>query len=207
MKRDPRDNERRLLEIAHTQGGYFTAAQALRSGYSYRQQHFHRERGNWLYIDSGLFRLRSYPDSPHEDLIHWSLWSRNRKEDPQAVVSHETALALYELGDVMPAKIHLTVPPTFRKKLPASCVFHKARLRPDEIESRPGFFLTTPLKTILDVAASYLSPDLLEGVIDDALKTGMVMKRQLLESDMYSEPGKRIAEALKIAERRRTTYA
>jgi len=207
MKRDPRDNERRLLEIAHTQGGYFTAAQALRSGYSYRQQHFHRERGNWLYIDSGLFRLRSYPDSPHEDLIHWSLWSRNRKEDPQAVVSHETALALYELGDVMPAKIHLTVPPTFRKKMPPGCVFHKARLRPDEIESRPGFFLTTPLKTILDVAASYLSPDLLEGVIDDALKTGMVMKRQLLESDMYSEPRKRIAEALKIAERRRTTYA
>ena len=119
------------------------------------------------------------------------------------MVSHESALALYELGDVMPAKIHLTVPPTFRKKKPTGCVFHKAQLRPDEIESRPGFFLTTPLKTIQDVAASYLSPDLLEGVIDDALKTGLVMKRQLLEPDMYSEPRKRIAEALKVAELRR----
>ena len=95
----------------------------------------------------------------------------------------------------MPDKIHLTVPPTFRKKQPEGCVFHKALLRPDEIESRPGFFLTTPLKAIEDIAASYLSLDLLEGVIDDALKTGMVMKRQLLESGMYSESGKRIAEA------------
>jgi hypothetical protein len=107
----------------------------------------------------------------------------------------------------MPAKTHLTVPPTFRKKKPAGCVFHKSQLGPDEIESRAGFFLTTPLKTIQDVAASYLSLDLLEGVIDDALKTGLVMKRQLLEPDIYSDPGKRIAEALKVAEQRRKYHA
>lgn len=198
--RDPKENERRLLRVAETQGGYFTAAQAKESGYTYRQQHFHRERGNWLNIDRGLFRLRDYPDSSHEDLIRWSLWSRNRKGEPQAVVSHETALALFELGDVMPSKTHLTIPPGFRKEIPGGCIVYKAELGPDEIESGPGFFLTTPLRTILDVAAGYLSPELLGGVVRDALARGLVMKRQLLDADMDPETKKRIEEVLQVVE-------
>ena len=75
MKRDPRETERYLVAIASEQGGYFTAQQALSVSYTYRQQHFHRERGNWLLIDRGLFRLRDYPSSPNEDLIRWGFWS------------------------------------------------------------------------------------------------------------------------------------
>lgn len=207
MSRNSKENERRLIEVAHTQSGYFTAAQAEQAGYSYRQQHYHRERGNWLPVDRGVFRLRDYPDSPHEDLIRWSLWSRNRKGEPQAVVSHETALSLHELGDVMPSKTHLTLPPGFRKKIPGGCIIHKATLRPDEIESRPGFLLTTPLRTILDVAAGYLSAELMEGVIRDALEKGLVMKSRLLEPGVDSETKKRIEETLRAIEAGRSSDA
>lgn len=79
MRRDPRDTERQLWDLASGQGGYFTASQALAIGYTYRQQHFHRQRGTWLAIDRGLFRLRVFPASEYEDLIRWSFWSRDQK--------------------------------------------------------------------------------------------------------------------------------
>ena len=45
MRRDPQDTAQRLYEIASAQGGYFTSAQALEAGYTYRQQH-DAEEGN-----------------------------------------------------------------------------------------------------------------------------------------------------------------
>ena len=181
MRRDPQENARALYQIAAAQGGYFTAAQARRAGYAYSQQHFHLARGNWVKIERGLFRLRDFPAGEREDLIRWSLWSRNQKGVPQAVVSHETALTLHELSDVMPDKIHLTVPRGFRKKVPAGCVLHKANLASDEIEFRTGYRVTTPLRTLLDVADSPLSQEHVNRAVHDALERGLV-RRRLLET-------------------------
>ena len=200
MKRDPRETERALLEIARGQGGYFTAAQARSVGYTYRQQNYHKNRGNWLYIDHGVYRLRNYPESEHEDLIRWSFWSRNRQGEFQAAVSHDTALALHELGDVMPGKIHLTVPPAFRKKPPGGCVLHPARLTPKEIERRQGFNLTTAYRTLLDAAESPLSQDLLEGAVRDGLKRGLVRTEQLLSAELSKKAKERLRAAIDAAE-------
>ena len=82
MQRDPQNNARALYRTAAAQGGYFTAAQARQAGYAYSQHHFHVSRGNWLRIGHGLFRLRDFPSSEREDLIVWSLWSRNQKGIP-----------------------------------------------------------------------------------------------------------------------------
>jgi predicted transcriptional regulator of viral defense system len=181
MRRDPRENARALYRIAAAQGGYLTAAQARQVGYAYSQQHFHLSRGNWLKIDRGLFRLRDFPPGEREDLIRWSLWSHNQKGVPQAVVSHDTALAVHALGDVMPERIHLSVPRGFRKSVPPGCVLHKADLTPKEIESRTGYRVTTPLRTLLDVADSALSQEHLDKAVRDALERGLV-RRHLLET-------------------------
>jgi len=201
MKRDPKETERALIEIASAQEGYFTAAQALSVGYSYRQQHFHKSRGNWQYIDYGLYRSRNYPESEHEDLVRWSFWSRNRRGEFQTTVSHDTALALHDLGDVMPGKVHLTVPPGFRKKAPGGCVLHIASLASHDIEHRRGFNATTPLRTLLDTADSPLSPDLLEGAVRDALRRGVVRKEQLLSAELPMNARDRLRLAVETAER------
>ena len=167
MKRDPRETERALIVIAREQGGYFTAAQALSVGYTYRQQNYHKNRGNWFYIDHGVYRLRNFLESEHEDLIRWSFWSRNRRGEFQATISHDTALAVHELGDVMPSKVYLTVPPGFRKRAPGACILHTARLSPPDVEHHKGFNITTALRTLLDVADSPLSQDLLETAIPE----------------------------------------
>ncbi len=201
MKRDPRETERALIEIARDQGGYFTAAQAISIGYTYRQQNYHKTRGNWDCIDHGVYRLRNFPESEHEDLIRWSFWSRNRQGEFQAAVSHDTALALHELGDVMPGKVHLTVPPGFRKKAPGGCVLHTARLGSHEIEHRNGFNVITPLRTLLDAADSPLSQDLLDGAVRDALRRGMVRSKQLLSAELPKEAMDRLKTAVQAAER------
>jgi len=76
MVADPRDLRRRLSAVAATQSGYFTAAQALEVGYSYPQQKFHADHGNWLRVDRGIFRIPDWPVGPHDDLVRWDLWSK-----------------------------------------------------------------------------------------------------------------------------------
>jgi predicted transcriptional regulator of viral defense system len=198
MRRDPRETERRLLSLASDQGGYFTARQALSVGYTYRQQHFHRERGNWLPIDRGLFRLRDYPNSQHEDLIRWAFWSRDQKGNIRATVSHESALAFHDLGDVMPAKLHLTVPKGFRKSAPGACIIHYGNFTDQDIERHEGFLVTTPLRTVKDVAEGDLSPEQLIKALHDALNRGVIRRRQLEQDGLSTFGRQRLDEAIAV---------
>jgi len=198
-----RDREYKLFEYANRQGGYFTAKQAFKAGYSYRLHSYHVRSGRWIRIERGIFRLRHHPNVEREDLIRWTLWSRNQKDKPQAALSHETALAIHELADVMPAKTHLTVPRGFRKKLPGGCILHRSNLRPESIEKREGFLVTTPLQTLLDVAEGDLSEDELLKALKDALDKGLVRLKKIDVTRM-SEKGKlRMLMAIKgIGERK-----
>lgn len=165
----------RLYALAEDQGGYFTAADARTAGYDYPLQHFHVRRGNWIRVDRGIYRLRRFPRGDHEDLLHWWLWTRKL-----GAVSHESAAAAYELGDILPSKVHLTVPPSFRKKAPEGVVLHKARLAASEVEIREGFRVTRPLRTILDLARADLDPERLSAVVKAAIKEGLLDRRKLL---------------------------
>ena len=196
MRRDPQQNARKLFQVASDQGGYFSATQALQVGYAYSQHHFHIARGNWIRVDHGIFRLRDYPPGGREDLIHLSLWSHNRQGEPQAVVSHHTALAVHELSDLMPAQIHLTVPSRFRKGPPRGCVLHKAALPEDDVEQRIGYSVTTPLRTLLDMADTPLSQEHLNKAVEDALERGLVRRRSLEKAPSSPMARQRLDQAL-----------
>lgn len=176
------DRKNKLYEYASGSQGYFTIKQALSAGYTYRLAHYHKEKGHWQDIDRGVFRLSNYPDSEHEELVRWSLWSRNRDDIPQAVISHETALDVYNLSDVMPSKIHLTVPPGFQKKPPDICILHRRILSPDVIKYHNGFQITTPLQTLIDCAETNLSSDYLEQAVRDAFRQGILVPANILDT-------------------------
>jgi predicted transcriptional regulator of viral defense system len=171
---DRRELRRRLFRIAGHQSGLFTAAQARQAGYSYAAQKYHVDHGNWERIDRAIFRLREWPPERHEDLIRWVLWSGDR-----GVVSHDTALSVYTLGLVDPIHVHLTVPPGFRKTAPGLRLHH-ASLPTGDVQGYEGVTITTPIRTILDVAASGFMLGELEPAVDDALSRGLVSRRDLL---------------------------
>jgi predicted transcriptional regulator of viral defense system len=189
-----------LMAIACEQGGFFTARQALSVGYAYPEQTYHTAQGDWVRIARGIYRLRGYPSPEREDLIILSLMSHDRSGQAQAVVSHETALAIHELGDANPLRIHLTVPRGFRRRMPAEVVLHRGQLMDWEWEEYEGYRVTTPSRTLLDIAASPASWPYLEAAMRDALARGMVRSRQLLAADMPEVVRMRLAVAMETAE-------
>jgi predicted transcriptional regulator of viral defense system len=165
----------RLYAVAESQGGYFSSMDAKSAGYDYALQHFHARRGTWVRVDHGVYRLKRFPPGDYEELIRWWLWSRKN-----GAISNQSAAAVYQLGEVLPASIHLTVPPSFRRTAPKGLVLHKGELTSKEVEMREGFRITTPLRTVLDLARERLDPERLKGVVQDALRKGLLDGRELL---------------------------
>jgi predicted transcriptional regulator of viral defense system len=178
-----RDNQqalRALYAVATTQGGYFTAKQAGAAGYGIRHLDYHAKTGNFERVGHGLYRLPTIPLSEHDDLIRLSFWSRDRSDRPQAVASHITALELHGLSDVLPTQIHLTVPRTFRKALPAGVALHKSSLEARDIQEWTGFRVTSPQRTLLDVATGQsITEEQLERAVEGAIERGLVRRSWL----------------------------
>jgi predicted nucleotidyltransferase len=193
---DKVDRSHRLFEIAETQQGYFTSTDAKSLGYDYPHQYFHVKKGNWVRVDHGIFRLKKFPSARHEDLVRWWLWTRKK-----GVISHDTAVAAYDLGDILPATVHLTVPPNFRKKPPKGVSLHKAKIVAADFEMREGFPVTKPLRTIADLTLSHIDPERLSAVIRDALQQGLVEKKDLfaLSSKLSRKSERSAQEILDIA--------
>ncbi|MEX0714689.1 MAG: type IV toxin-antitoxin system AbiEi family antitoxin domain-containing protein [Pirellulales bacterium] len=171
---------RRLVAAAQNQGGYFTTRQAREIGYSHTHLNYHVRAHNFQRVDHGLYRLPEIPLAEHDDLIRLSFWSRDRNDEPQAVFSHQTALAIQGLSDLMPARIHLTVPRLFRKHAPRGTVIHRSSLHRSDVEQREGFKVTTALRTLIDVAADEtVAPEQLERAVSEALEQGLVRESKL----------------------------
>ena len=100
--------------------------------------------------------------------------------------------------ELMPDEVHLTVPPGFRKDPPRGCVLHKAVLTPGETEERIGFCVTTPLRTLLDLAASTTSGEQVEKAVSEALARGLVRRSQLVKAIRNAPRLGRLEGALNI---------
>src|SRR5271170_133128 len=121
-----------LYRVAEPQGGYFTSAQAARAGFSRKLLWHHRETGKLLRMAQGTYRLAHFPSSGYEDLF--VAWLRC---GPHSAISHESALALYDLSDVLPGKVHVTVPRTASRRR-NGVRLHTNRLQPRDVAKRDG---------------------------------------------------------------------
>ena len=178
-------NQDNLFEIADRQQGYFTSQQAEGCGFSRSNFHFKLQSGEWVKEQRGIYRLARYPISERPELVLWTLWSRDKKGTPQGVWSHETALDIHELSDMMPAKMHMSVPMRFRKRIeiPKILSLHFAELTESNIETRQGFKVTTPLQTLIDVIDEETVPQ--EHVIQairEALQRGLISRQNLIQT-------------------------
>lgn len=164
---------RQLFALAAQQGGYFSAAQAKAVGYSYQAQAYHVGAGNWLRVDRGVFRLAEWVPELHDDLIRWTIWSKGR-----GVISHETALAVYGIGEFESASVHLTVPVGFRMR-DASITLHFADVPQSDTVGHAGYQVTTVLRSLVDVAASDVDADQLARAVHESVAGSHLTLRQL----------------------------
>jgi predicted transcriptional regulator of viral defense system len=182
MRNGRKETARRLYDIAEGQQGFFTTKQAKAVGFAENTHPYHVQAGNWIREHRGIYRLASFPRGERPDLMLWSLWSRNRKEAAQGVYSHQTALSLYDLSDMMPAKLHITVPKSFRRnsEIPRVLILHFADLPQGDIGAVHGVRVTKPMRTILDLLeGGEMSPAPLRQVLREALRRGLICRSEI----------------------------
>ena len=195
MRNKSQESENKLFKIAESQQGYFTSKQAKISGYKDNTHPYHVRSGHWIRVHRGIYRLTKFPESQRPDLMIWALWSCNRSEKIEGVYSHQTALSIHELSDILPDRLHMTVPLSFRRNsaIPKILVIHRKQLSKDQIVSMDGYFVTTPYQTLLDVITeAHISHELILQAVQAASDRGVItqkmLKRLFSEQSVQSSP-------------------
>ena len=202
MAQSHREALRRLFNFAEQQQGFFTTKQAKAAGFAENTHRYHVQARNWIREHRGIYRLALFPASDRPDLVLWSLWSRNRKEEVDGVYSHLTALSLFELSDLNPAKLHMTVPTTFRRNndIPGIVVLHYRDLLMSEIQTGPGYKYTRPLRTILDLTeAGTVERTFIRQALLQAVDRGLITRQQLRNAQLSETVRKMVEDALRRA--------
>lgn len=161
-----------LFDLAAGQRGYVTQAQAREHGLTPYALVKMAERGQVERVAHGIYRFKAFPRGPLDTYMEAVLWPRGT----MAVLSHETALDLYDLSDVNPEKIHLTVPAGYRirRKIPDIYEIHHATLNPEDHTWREGLPVTTVERTIRDCRQAHLRRGLLAQALEQARARGLI---------------------------------
>jgi predicted transcriptional regulator of viral defense system len=191
-----------LHRLAYSQEGLFTARQAQERGYSAQLLAHHARTGRFARVRRGLYRLSDYPTGEHEEIrAAWLTLGTDR-----TVVSHESALVLHELSDVLPDTVHLLVSREHRGiRPPAGVTLHTATaaIPDDKITTRNGIRVSTPSQAIADAAGSGTAPEQIQMAIRQALQQGRTTPSQL--TDQAERHGGQVAALIRRTIQEATT--
>jgi len=160
-----------LYAAALPQAGYVTMDDVRASGYSSPLLEYHIREGHLQRVARGIFRVTNFPAGDHEDLVIAWLWSKR-----EGIFSHETALVLHDLSDVLPAKQHLTTPKAWEQKrlrVPATLILHFGDVSKTETSWMGAVPVTSPLRTLADCANNNTPREFLEQAVKQGAKRGL----------------------------------
>lgn len=161
-----------LYSVAQSQSGYFTTGQAAAAGYSPQLIRKYLDNGRVVRVRRGIYRLSHFPTSEYEDLVVAWLWA-----EQAGVFSHETALALHDLSDVLPAKLHMTLPVSWRHRrlgVPAGFILHYADLSDFDCTGFSAVPITSAPRTLRDCLEANVSPELVRPAVLQARRRGLI---------------------------------
>lgn len=166
----------RLFEAATGQYGLITTADARALGAAPgvlvdMERHGHVER-----VARGMYRFVAMPIEPLAELMQATLWPRGL-----GVISHDSALDLWDLTDVNPAKIHVTVANAarVRRQAPAAYVLYVRDLDDAEVTRHEGIPTVTPMRAILDGLERHLDRRLIDQAVATAHTRGLLLRDEL----------------------------
>lgn len=155
MARRPKRTDMAGLEaFALLQHGYFHRTDAHAFGLSDALLSYHTRTGRFERTLPAVYRLSIAPLDVDDNFVQAWVWTGYR-----GALSHETALYIYELSDVCPSWLFvtlpsgpmpITVPPTYRVFI--------APLPPDEVQFDAGRRVTAPARSIVDAAREGTDP-------------------------------------------------
>jgi predicted transcriptional regulator of viral defense system len=158
-----------LLERALDQQGFVTTRDAEELGIDPTQLRLMAARGRLEHVDRGVYRFPQLPTTHLAPLLEAVL-----RVGHDAVVSHESALMAYQLGDFNPSRVHLTVPARFRsaRNYPGWYQLWPADLPERDRTSLEGMAIVTVERALSDAIAADSDPYQVRMVIRDARRQG-----------------------------------
>jgi predicted transcriptional regulator of viral defense system len=165
-----------LYTIAASQDGYFTTPQARQAGYSDQLLFKYLHANRIARARRSVYRIVHFPSSDHEDLTVIWLWSERA-----GVFSHEIALSLHALSDVLPSRAYITLPLSWQKRrlrVPDGVEIHYADVPENERAWFGSIPVTSPTRTLEDCAKSALSQEVILKAVQDAVSRGLIDKKQ-----------------------------
>lgn len=169
----------KLAEIAADRYGFVTTSDAESIGVDPHRLLEMARRGQLDHPMNAVYRVPLIPVTPLDPYMQATLWPRKT----EAVISHSSALGIYELGDVNPAKIEITVPRAHRprREIPHLYALHREDLRPDEVTLFEGIPIVTVSKAIRQALDAHLGTSLVRQAIDEARRQGLIKRQEAEE--------------------------
>ena len=152
-----------LLELAISQDGLFHAQDARDAGISDQLLHAHKqvERVEGF---RGVHRFRHLPVGRWHLYVAAFVWSRG-----DGVISHGSALDVWELSDWMPQRAEMTLPLSWKQRVISKRVLAFFDDLPErDVQWYDGFRVTTPRRSVDDFIAWGIRPDLARQAMDQA---------------------------------------
>ncbi len=160
------------METARARAGFFTAVDAQAHHISPQLLRYRTGKG-WIQRElRGVYRFVSASPTEHDELIALWLWSGE-----EAVFSHVTALFLHDLSDALPARVHMTVPPSWRYARfakPDHVVLHADALDDSDVQWLGHVPITSPARTIADCIAAHVDGAWVEHAIHQARRRKLI---------------------------------
>ncbi len=177
--------DERVNELAGRQYGLLSRAQALALGASDDLIKQRLGAGRWIRMSPGVYGLPGWPDSWRR-----TLWLAHLDVGAASVVSHEAAAAVHGLTLFPPGPVVLTVVHGDHER-PGWTVRQSTDLRRDDTVRVAGLPVTTPARTLFDLAAVASAPRL-ERALDDAHVSGVCRVEEVRSIyEALRRPGKR----------------
>lgn len=185
----------RLYEIAEAQGGFFSAHQAVDADIPRSTLSYHSTEGNALErVAHGVYRIRRFPTPPHGHVI--AGWLALARAD--GVVSHESALELLDLTDLIADEVHVTLPRSKRGlRTPPGVRIHFTDRLIDHRHRRHvlGIPVTSVERTMTDLLRSGGWTEQTDLAIRQGIRRGLTTRRRL-ETELPAKWRSRLDAAL-----------
>ncbi len=183
-----------LRRWAGRHAGFFTTRQVLRTGCGARVRAGLGD-GSVTRAGVGMLRLAGWPEGPLDEYAMWAAWF-----DGASVVSHHSAAELHGLGSLRPRFLHLSVRAGRPPVTPRLVVVRRV-LAGAEVESAGAFLVTTPVRTVLDLAEGDIGQAALDEVVADAVAIDRCAGAEITEAGARLSPraAGRVYRALAVA--------
>jgi predicted transcriptional regulator of viral defense system len=106
--------------------------------------------------------------------VRWTLW----KNHGRGVVSHDSAALAHNLGELDPRRVHLSVPFEFRAVDP-TVVTDPTELLTKDVLDHGAWRVTTPLRTLLDLARGDTTQKQVTAAVGAALGQGLTTVQRI----------------------------